>query len=131
VVLDLGEASAVDQGSSGEVGLVGPSYRAAAQTPVGEVAEVRVNGIHCGVLWAPPYRLDLTPAVRAGSNGIEVTVANTAANALAADEHIGRVAAESEASYGRRFRMQELDRAMDSVRSGLLQVPVVLVTGAW
>ncbi|MFL6025622.1 MAG: glycosyl hydrolase [Friedmanniella sp.] len=130
VVLDLGEASAVDQGSSGEVGLVGPSYRAAAQTPVGEVAEVRVNGIHCGVLWAPPYRLDLTPAVRAGSNGIEVTVANTAANALAADEHIGRVAAESEASYGRRFRMQELDRAMDSVRSGLLQVPVVLVTGA-
>ena len=43
---------------------------------------------------------------------------NTAANALAADEHITRLAAESE-RYGHRFTMQDLDRAMESVRSGL------------
>jgi hypothetical protein len=53
-------------------------------------------------------------------------VYNTAANALAADEHIASLVAESEARYGRRFRMQELDKAMDTVRSGLLKVPAVV-----
>jgi hypothetical protein len=128
VVLDLGTPAPADQGSTGDEGLVGPSYRAAARTPVGDVARVRVNGVDCGVLWAPPFRVELTTAVRPGSNRIEVVVANTAANAVAADEHIVRLAAESEARYGRRFRMQELDRAMDTVRSGLLQVPVLLGT---
>jgi hypothetical protein len=97
---------------------------------VGEVAQVRVNGVHCGLVWAPPYRLDVTAALHPGTNRLEVTVANTAANALAVDEHILRLAADSEARYGRRFRMQELDRAMDTVRSGLLQVPVLLLGGS-
>jgi len=54
-------------------------------------------------------------------------VYNTAANALTADEHIKRLAAESEARYGRRFRMQDLDQAMATVRSGLLQVPTLVL----
>ena len=41
------------------------------------------------------------------------------------DEHITRLAAASEARYGRRFRMQDLDQGMASVRSGLLQVPTL------
>ena len=53
-----------------------------------------------------------------------------AANALAADEQITRLAAESEARYGRRFRMQDLDRAMASVRSGLLCVPTIVFSTA-
>ena len=36
--------------------------------------------------------------------------------------------AESERRYGRRFRMQELDLAMDGVRSGLLAVPTLVIT---
>lgn len=35
---------------------------------------VRVNGVVCGVAWAPPYRVDITDAVRAGSNDIVITV---------------------------------------------------------
>jgi hypothetical protein len=47
---------------------------------------------------------------------------------LAADQHIVELAARSEARYGRRFRMQDLDRAMASVRSGLLSVPTIVVS---
>lgn len=107
--------------------LVGPSYRTWVRGPVGEIAQVRVNGIPCGIVWAPPYRLRISHAVRVGDNEIEITVANTAANALAADEHIGRLAAESEARYGRRFRMQDLGHAMATVRSGLLRVPSLVL----
>ena len=106
----------------------GPSYRAAVRGPVGEIAQVRVNGMDCGVAWAPPYRVDVTAALRSGANRIEIIVSNTAANALAADEHIVQLAAESEARYGRRFRMQELDQAMATVRSGLLRVPTLVVS---
>jgi hypothetical protein len=88
---------------------------------------VRVNGLDCGLVWAPPYRVDISEALRGGSNTIEIVVHNTAANALAADEHIARLAAESEARYGRRFRMQDLDNAMATVRSGLLQVPTLVL----
>jgi hypothetical protein len=78
--------------------------------------------------WAgtPPYRVEITDALRSGANEIEIIVHNTAANALAADEHIRQLAAESEARYGRRFRMQDLDRALESVRSGLLRVPTIV-----
>jgi hypothetical protein len=89
---------------------------------------VRVNGVDCGLVWAPPYRVDISEALRGGSNTIEIVVYNTAANALAADEHIARLAAESEARYGRRFRMQDLDNAMATVRSGLLQVPTLVLS---
>ena len=105
-----------------------PSYRVAVRGPVGEVAQVGVNGIDCGLAWAPPYHVEISDALRSGANEIEIIVYNTAANALAADEHITRLAAESEAHYGRRFRMQDLDRAMESVRSGLLRVPTLVVS---
>jgi hypothetical protein len=78
----------------------------------------------------PPYRLDITCAARSGWNEIEITVSNTAANALAADQHVIELAAQSEARYGRRFRMQYMDRAMASVRSGLLSVPMVVVSAS-
>jgi hypothetical protein len=78
--------------------------------------------------WAPPYRVEIANALRTGANKVEIIVYNTAANALAADREIARLAAESEARYGRRFRMQDLDRAMESVRSGLLRVPTIVVS---
>ena len=127
VSIDFGDPEVLDGGAT-ERGLVGPSYRVAVRGPVGEVAQVRVNGIDCGLAWAPPYRVEITGALRSGPNEIAVIVYNTAANALAADEHIMRLAEESEARYGRRFRMQDLDRAMESVRSGLLRVPTIVVS---
>jgi hypothetical protein len=127
VSIDFGDPE-VRNGGAIERGLVGLSYRVAVRGPVGEVAQVRVNGIHCGLVWAPPYRVEITGALRSGPNEIEIIVYNTAANALAVDEHIMRLAEESEARYGRRFRMQDLDRAMKSVRSGLLGVPTIVVS---
>jgi hypothetical protein len=131
VVIDFGDCSVSDTDADDRADLVGPSYRVAVTGPVGEIAQVRVNGIDCGVAWAPPYRVDITGAVRSGGNEIEITVRNTAANALVADQHIIELVARSEARYGRRFRMQDLDRAMASVRSGLLSVPTILITASW
>jgi len=127
VWIDLGDCEVLDGGSA-EHDLVGPSYRVAVRGPVGEVAQVRVNGSDCGLAWAPPYRVEVGNATRSGANQIELIVYNTAANALAADEHITQLAAESEARYGRRFRMQDLDQAMATVRSGLLQVPTLVLS---
>jgi hypothetical protein len=127
VWIDFGDGE-VHEGGSTEHGMVGPSYRVAVRGPVGEVAQVRVNGTHCGLAWATPYRVEITNALRSGENEFEITVFNTAANALGADEHITRLAAESEARYGHRFRMQDLDQAMATVRSGLLQVPTLVLS---
>jgi hypothetical protein len=122
VVVDLGDCRAAEAGPASQVA---GSFRASVRAPVGEIAQVRLNGVACGTAWAPPYRLDLSAAARGGRNDIEITVCNTAANALAADQEVARLTAETEARYGRRFRMQELDRAMATVRSGLLQVPMI------
>ena len=130
-VIDFGDCSAIDAPVAGNgADLVGPSYRVGVTGPVGEIAQVRVNGIDCGIAWAPPYRIDITDAARSGRNEIEITVSNTAANALAADQHIIELAAQSEARYGRRFQMQDLDRAMESVRSGLLGVPTIVLSSS-
>jgi hypothetical protein len=99
--------------------------------PIGEVAQVRVNGEQAGVVWAPPYALEVRTHIRPGHNVIEVAVSNTTAPSLAADEASAARAAEVRAAYGERFRYQDIDRALDGVRSGLLCVPTLeLRTGA-
>ncbi len=128
VWIEFGDGEVRD-GDASERGLVGPSYRVALRSPVGEVAHVRVNAVDCGLVWAPPYRVEITDALSPGTNQIEIVVYNTAANALAADEPIRRLAADSEARYGRRFRLQDLDQAMATVRSGLLQPPSLVLGG--
>ncbi|MDF9827841.1 hypothetical protein M2447_001943 [Ereboglobus sp. PH5-10] len=45
-----------------------------------EVAQVTVNGKLAGTLWRPPYRLDITDAVRPGKNTLQIAVANTWVN---------------------------------------------------
>jgi hypothetical protein len=52
------------------------------------IAEVRINGKDVGVLWKPPFRIDVTDAVRAGSNALEVRVTNTWPNRLIGDEQL-------------------------------------------
>ncbi len=128
-VLDLGEAHALTDGASPERGIVGPAYRVALCAPVGEIATVRVDGSDRGTLWAPPYRLDIGPVVGPGTTRIEITVRNTAANALGHDRELADLVTRTEERYGRRFVMQELDRALEDVSSGLLAVPVVRLTG--
>jgi len=52
---------------------------------VKEVAEVYVNGENLGILWKPPYRVDITAAARAGENTLTMEVANTWNNRLVGD----------------------------------------------
>jgi hypothetical protein len=129
VVLTLGEASTAGREDVEPGGIRGHSYRVELEPPVGVMAEIRVNDVDFGTVWAPPYTVDVSQAVRPGDNQIEIIVRNTAANALAADQHIKGLVADSERRYGRRFRMQELDRALAGVRSGLLAVPSLLISG--
>ena len=49
------------------------------------VAEVWLNGRHVGILWKPPFRVDVTGAVKPGKNRLVVEVANTWSNRLTGD----------------------------------------------
>jgi len=126
--LDFGAAVPAAAGEAEEVGLRGRSFRAAALPPVGEVAEVVVNGTAVGVVWGTPYRLAIGRHLRVGANTLEVRVSNTAAGALAADPAVAARAEESARLFGRRFRMQDLDLATAGLSSGLLTVPRLLLT---
>ncbi len=50
-----------------------------------DVAEVRVNGMAAGMLWKPPFMLDMTALLQPGINQLEVTVANKWVNRLMAE----------------------------------------------
>jgi hypothetical protein len=49
---------------------------------VREVADVTVNGDSLGVVWTPPFRVDVTDALRPGPNEIRIEVANLWTNRL-------------------------------------------------
>jgi hypothetical protein len=52
---------------------------------VRELAEVLVNGRSQGIVWHPPYRVDVTDAMHSGSNQIEIRVTNLWVNRLIGD----------------------------------------------
>lgn len=56
---------------------------------VDEMARVRVNGQEVGTLWKPPYVVDISAAVEAGENTLEVDVVNTWLNRLVGDAQPG------------------------------------------
>ncbi len=43
---------------------------------VRDIAEVKVNGKSVGITWAPPYRVDVTAALKPGTNKLEIAVTN-------------------------------------------------------
>ncbi len=53
---------------------------------VRELAVVTVNGTLCGTVWKEPYRVDITEAVKAGENALEVMVVNPWINRLIGDK---------------------------------------------
>jgi hypothetical protein len=52
------------------------------------VGRVRLNGEDCGIAWKPPYRVDISRAVRQGDNQLEVEIANTWVNRMIGDEQL-------------------------------------------
>jgi hypothetical protein len=53
---------------------------------VDHLATVSVNGKKLGVVWTTPWRIEITSAIKAGSNMVEVAVTNVWANRLIGDE---------------------------------------------
>jgi hypothetical protein len=49
------------------------------------VGEVYVNDVSTGIVWKPPYRVDITGALRPGKNRLKIEIANTWSNRLVGD----------------------------------------------
>jgi hypothetical protein len=79
VTLDFGEGIPVPIPSP----LPRFNMRAYLEGPVREAAQVYVNNQLAGYVWHPPYRLDLSPFIKIGSNELRIEVGNTAINSLA------------------------------------------------
>jgi hypothetical protein len=101
-VLDFGPGTALTTTPKVPAGM-----RAMLESPVREAAVVFVNGKRAGVVWHPPYQLDVASHLRAGANTVEVRVANLAINTLA-----GRTLPDYRllsARYGQRFIPQDTE----------------------
>ncbi len=56
---------------------------------VKNLAEVIVNGKNLGILWKTPFKMDITDAVKAGGNALEIRVTNLWVNRLIGDVQPG------------------------------------------
>jgi len=52
------------------------------------IAEVVLNGKELGILWKPPYHLDITDVVKVGVNDLQIRVTNLWPNRLIGDEQL-------------------------------------------
>lgn len=52
------------------------------------MARVRLNGQDCGIAWTPPFRVDISRAVKAAGNALEVVVVNSWRNRLLGDRDL-------------------------------------------
>ena len=52
------------------------------------MADVTLNGTNVGILWKSPYRAEVTSAMQAGANTLEVKVANLWINRMIGDEEL-------------------------------------------
>lgn len=80
-------------------------------------AEVRFNGKCLGKGFRAPFIFDLSPALKRGSNHLEVTVSNTLANALAAPGVLERLTADFPPCSP--YEKQQRAFEADSLTSGL------------
>jgi alpha-L-rhamnosidase len=55
---------------------------------VAVMAEVSLNGKNLGILWKAPYRTEITHALRAGENQLEIKVVNLWINRMIGDEQL-------------------------------------------
>jgi hypothetical protein len=63
---------------------------------VGDLARVSVNGKDLGIVWKPPFAVDVTDALKPGTNRLEIRVTNEWTNRIAGD----RAAPEGERVLG-------------------------------
>ncbi|MGA8741419.1 MAG: glycosyl hydrolase [Terracidiphilus sp.] len=91
--------------------------------PIREAAQVYVNGKLAGVVWRPPFRLDVTPYLREGENSLRIVVGNTAINTIAGQSLPDyRLLWQC---YGKLFTPQDMEN-LHPLPSGILG-PVTLI----
>ncbi len=125
VILDFGAGNSSDREALPDGTMRGNSFAALVSPPIREAATVRVNQQRAGVVWAPPYRLDITDYLRDGSNDLAIEVYNTAINQLAEKGRLPDVNGVTE-RYGQRFRLQDMD-IIEPLPSGIAAVPRLVV----
>jgi hypothetical protein len=81
---------------------------------VRELAEVKVNGHSCGIVWTPPFRVDITGAVQQGENSLEVEVVNFWPNRIIGDQFL------PPGQRLTRTNIRKLTKATPLMESGLL-----------
>ena len=117
-MIDFGEGKAI-----GPVARTGPGMRAWLESPIRETAVVYINGQRAGAVWCPPYQVDVSKLVHAGSNTIRVEVGNLAINALAGqslpDYRLLNL------RYGARFQAQDMEN-LQPLPSGIVG-PILLI----
>ncbi len=91
------------------------------------VADVYLNGKNLGILWKPPFRVDITRAAKSGKNRLIVEVANTWSNRLVGDANSpkDRRYCQTNMTHSLTWQMPWKDTPL--LESGLLG-PVRLVT---
>ncbi|MCL2118856.1 MAG: discoidin domain-containing protein [Planctomycetaceae bacterium] len=87
---------------------------------VAEMAEVKVSGQCCGIVWAKPYQVDITAALKPGENQLEIEVANHWANRIIGD------AALPESERKTKTNIQKLTKDTPLIESGLTGPAVLL-----
>jgi len=65
-----------------------------------DIAKITVNGIEMGGVWTPPYRLDITRALKAGENQLDIKVVNTWVNRLLGDAMLKAELRKTKALFG-------------------------------
>ncbi len=55
---------------------------------VDNIARVTLNGIDCGIAWTPPYRVEISKAIKPGNNMLNIEVTNSWANRLTGDHSL-------------------------------------------
>jgi hypothetical protein len=119
VTLDFGPGRAIEPNDRG------PGMRAWLDAPIRDAAVVTINDQPAGAVWCPPFRLDVTGAVRPGRNRVRIRVGNTALNHMA-----GRPLPDYRLltlRYGDRFQPQGME-LVKPLPSGLLGPVRVAIT---
>lgn len=81
---------------------------------VHEIAAVRLNGKDLGILWTKPFRLDITSALKAENNKLEIDVVNLWPNRLIGDEFL------SEEKRFTQTNIRKFTKATKLLTSGLI-----------
>jgi hypothetical protein len=81
---------------------------------VHELAEVRLNGKSLGIVWAPPFRVEITSAAKPASNLLEVEVVNFWPNRIIGDQSLPK---EQRFTH---TNVRKLTKATPLMESGLL-----------